>query len=125
MALTPRHREILDLLVEGKSNAEIGEALHIAEKTVKNYVSQVLALLKVPNRTAAALYWASSPREAQMPEEVVELVLAAHEAGRAEGLRQSMDEVTIAAHLDEARQAGRAEGWHAAIEHLRRGQVAP
>ena len=43
--LTEREREILELIAEGLTNREIGERLFLAEKTVKNYVSSLLAKL--------------------------------------------------------------------------------
>ena len=53
--LTPREREILDLLAIGCRNHEIARRLTMSEKTVRNHVSQVLMKLHVPDRTAAAL----------------------------------------------------------------------
>lgn len=52
--LTDQERRVFDLIGEGFSNREIGDALSIAEKTVKNYVSQVLAKLGMVRRTEAA-----------------------------------------------------------------------
>ncbi len=52
--LTEKERAVFDLIGEGYSNREIGEALFIAEKTVKNYVSSVLAKLGMVRRTEAA-----------------------------------------------------------------------
>lgn len=52
--LSPRENEVLDLLSEGKSNAEIGEALHIELGTVKNHVHSILNKLGVANRRQAA-----------------------------------------------------------------------
>lgn len=54
-SLTPRELEALQLLAEGKSNKEIGAALHLTEVTVKGYVSAILAKLGVQDRTQAAL----------------------------------------------------------------------
>ena len=54
-ALTEREREILALIAEGLTNRQIGERLYIAEKTVKNYVSSLLAKLGVERRTQAAV----------------------------------------------------------------------
>jgi len=52
--LTPREREVLDLVVDGASNRVIAEALFITEKTASVHVSNVLAKLGVPHRGAAA-----------------------------------------------------------------------
>jgi DNA-binding NarL/FixJ family response regulator len=54
--LTPREREILDLIAAGKTNRQIGEELYLAEKTVKNYVSNLLAKLGMGRRSEAAAY---------------------------------------------------------------------
>jgi two-component system response regulator DevR len=54
--LTAQERRVLALLSEGRTNREIGDLLHLAEKTVKNYVSNVLAKLGMRSRTQAALY---------------------------------------------------------------------
>ena len=51
--LTPREREVLELLAAGCRNHEIARRLGMSEKTVRNHVSQVLAKLQVPDRTAA------------------------------------------------------------------------
>jgi two-component system nitrate/nitrite response regulator NarL len=53
--LTEREREILDLVTEGLSNAEVGERLFLAEKTVKHYMTAVLAKLGARSRVEAAL----------------------------------------------------------------------
>ncbi|MGH8970628.1 MAG: response regulator [Actinomycetes bacterium] len=54
-ALTPRERDVLELLASGCRNHEIARRLGMSEKTVRNHVSQVLVKLQVPDRTAAAL----------------------------------------------------------------------
>jgi len=54
--LTHREREILALIAEGKTNRQIGSELYLAEKTVKNYVSNMLAKLGMDRRTEAATY---------------------------------------------------------------------
>lgn len=54
--LTDQERRILELLAEGITNREIGERLFLAEKTVKNYVSNLLAKLGMHRRTEAAVY---------------------------------------------------------------------
>jgi DNA-binding NarL/FixJ family response regulator len=53
--LSPREREILDLVGEGLTNRTIGERLHLSEKTVKNNVSRLLAKLGVERRVQAAV----------------------------------------------------------------------
>ena len=55
-SLTARERDILDLIAEGCTNREIGQRLFLAEKTVKNYVSSLLAKLGMQRRTQAAVY---------------------------------------------------------------------
>jgi two-component system response regulator DevR len=54
--LTPQERRILDLIAEGATNRQIGTELHLAEKTVKNYVSNLLAKLGMSRRTEAAVF---------------------------------------------------------------------
>jgi len=54
--LTPQERRILELLGEGLSNKEIAARIHLAEKTVRNYVSNLLAKLGMHRRTEAAAY---------------------------------------------------------------------
>jgi DNA-binding NarL/FixJ family response regulator len=54
--LTKQERRILDLIGEGMTNRQIGTELHLAEKTVKNYVSSLLAKLGMERRTQAAAY---------------------------------------------------------------------
>ncbi len=52
--LSDQEKRILDLIGEGMTNRQIGEAMHLAEKTVKNYVSSLLAKLDMERRTQAA-----------------------------------------------------------------------
>jgi two-component system nitrate/nitrite response regulator NarL len=47
---SPRQQEVLDLLVQGKTNKEIGTRIGITERGVKHHVSQLLALYAVGNR---------------------------------------------------------------------------
>lgn len=54
--LTPQERNIFDLIGEGLTNKQIGERMYLAEKTVKNYVSNVLAKLGMQRRTEVAAY---------------------------------------------------------------------
>jgi DNA-binding NarL/FixJ family response regulator len=53
--LSPREREILELVGEGLTNRQIGERLYLSEKTVKNNVSRLLAKLGVERRVQAAV----------------------------------------------------------------------
>ncbi len=55
-SLSAQERRILDLLAEGLSNREIADVMFLAEKTVKNYVSNLLAKLGYQRRTEAALF---------------------------------------------------------------------
>jgi DNA-binding NarL/FixJ family response regulator len=55
-SLTPQERRILDLIAEGRTNRQIANTLYLAEKTVKNYVSNLLAKLGMERRTQAATY---------------------------------------------------------------------
>ena len=54
--LTDQERRILDHIAEGLTNRQIGEQMFLAEKTVKNYVSNVLMKLGMERRTQAAAY---------------------------------------------------------------------
>ena len=67
--LTDQERRILDHITEGMTNRQIGEQLFLAEKTVKNYVSNVLAKLGMSRRSEAAAYAArlSERREHRDP----------------------------------------------------------
>ncbi|WP_327104041.1 response regulator transcription factor [Nonomuraea glycinis] len=53
-ALSDQERTILDLIGEGLTNRQIGERMFLAEKTVKNYVSNLLSKLNMQRRTQAA-----------------------------------------------------------------------
>ena len=53
--LSPQEERILGLISEGLTNREIAERLHLAEQTVKNYVSRLLSKLGVARRTQAAV----------------------------------------------------------------------
>ncbi len=55
-SLTAQERKVLDLIAEGKTNRQIADDLFLAEKTIKNYVSNVLAKLGMERRTQAASY---------------------------------------------------------------------
>jgi DNA-binding NarL/FixJ family response regulator len=54
--LTPREREILRAIVEGKNNAAIAEELCIAEKTVKNHLTNILTKLNIENRVKLIVF---------------------------------------------------------------------
>lgn len=54
--LTAQERRILDQIAQGRTNRQIGEELFLAEKTVKNYVSNLLAKLGMERRTEAAVF---------------------------------------------------------------------
>ncbi len=64
--LTEQEQKVLDLIAQGKTNREIGEALGLAEKTIRNYVSNILSKLQVKRRTQAALF-AARQRPAHRP----------------------------------------------------------
>lgn len=59
-ALTDQERKILKLVAQGLTNREIAQRICLAEKTVRNYVSNVLAKLGMKNRTQVAVYVARS-----------------------------------------------------------------
>jgi DNA-binding NarL/FixJ family response regulator len=54
--LSEQELRVLALVAEGKTNREIGEMLHLSEKTVRNYVSEILAKLGLTSRVQAAAY---------------------------------------------------------------------
>jgi RNA polymerase sigma factor (sigma-70 family) len=54
LQLTPREREILDLVAEGRTNAEIAERLWVSRGTVRKHLDNICAKLGVHTRTAAA-----------------------------------------------------------------------
>lgn len=55
-SLSLRERQVLALIADGMTNRQIGEALALAEKTVKNYVSSLLTKLGLARRTQAAVF---------------------------------------------------------------------
>ncbi|MDT4937696.1 MAG: hypothetical protein QOG80_1367 [Pseudonocardiales bacterium] len=59
-SLSDREREILNLIADGLTNRQIGERLFLAEKTIKNHVSGLLAKLKMQRRTQAAVFGAET-----------------------------------------------------------------
>ncbi len=56
-SLSEQERRILELIAEGLTNRQIAERMHLAEKTVKNYVSNLLAKLGMQRRTEAAVFY--------------------------------------------------------------------
>jgi DNA-binding NarL/FixJ family response regulator len=70
--LTHRESDVLALVARGLTNREIGRALRLTEKTVKNHVSRILAKLGVRRRTQAAVFWnGTRPRYAGVPKSSV------------------------------------------------------
>lgn len=57
--LSPQERRILEHIAQGLTNRQIGVSMSLAEKTVKNYVTSVLAKMGMESRTQAAVYVAS------------------------------------------------------------------
>ena len=55
LTLSPREKEVLQLIATGANNREIAKALHISERTVKNHVSSILGHLQLRDRTQVAL----------------------------------------------------------------------
>ncbi len=68
-ALSDQERRILELIGEGLTNRQIGERMYLAEKTVKNYVSNLLAKLDMQRRTQAAALAAQLKSEASHKDE--------------------------------------------------------
>jgi DNA-binding NarL/FixJ family response regulator len=60
--LTTQEQKILDLIGEGLTNRQIAERMYLAEKTVKNYVSSLLAKLGLASRTQAAIFATRHPQ---------------------------------------------------------------
>ncbi len=59
--MTPQERRILEYVAAGMTNRQIGDQLHLAEKTVKNYLSSILGKLGMERRTQAAVFAATHP----------------------------------------------------------------
>jgi len=53
--LSPREKEVLNLIAQGGNNREIAAQLYISEKTVKNHITNILSKLNLRDRTQAAL----------------------------------------------------------------------
>ncbi len=67
--LTPQENKILELIAKGFTNKQIGVELFLAEKTVKNYVSNMLTKLGMSRRTEAAVYAVERNRAKKEPRE--------------------------------------------------------
>jgi len=65
-ALTAQERRILDLVAAGLTNRQVAHEMFLAEKTVKNYVTSILAKLGMESRTQAAVYAATHPGSSRM-----------------------------------------------------------
>lgn len=65
--LSDQEMRILARIAEGKTNKEIGDELHLSEKTVRNYVSEILAKLGLSSRVQAAAYAARYHIERHAP----------------------------------------------------------
>jgi DNA-binding NarL/FixJ family response regulator len=65
--LTAQERKILELIADGKTNRQIADELFLAEKTVKNYVSNLLSKMGFARRTEAAVYAARLAERKQKP----------------------------------------------------------
>ncbi|MEP7034443.1 MAG: response regulator transcription factor [Dermatophilaceae bacterium] len=59
--LSPQERRVLDYVARGFTNRQIGEAMSLAEKTVKNYITAVLGKLGMERRTQAAVFAVTHP----------------------------------------------------------------
>jgi len=60
--LTPREREVLDLVTEGMTNRQIADRMFLSDRTVKNYVSSILGKLGIERRAQAAVLGAEARR---------------------------------------------------------------
>jgi DNA-binding NarL/FixJ family response regulator len=69
-ALSGQERRVLLLVAEGLTNRQIAHQMFLAEKTVRNYVSLMLAKLGMERRTQAALYFSRVPNAAEMTPQV-------------------------------------------------------
>lgn len=57
LGLSERQAEVMSLIAEGRSNRDIAKELFLAEKTVKNHINQIFAVLGVANRAEAIVLW--------------------------------------------------------------------
>ncbi len=65
--LSPQERRVLDYVAQGLTNRQIGEAMSLAEKTVKNYITAVLGKLGMERRTQAAVFAVTHPANPERP----------------------------------------------------------
>jgi len=65
--LSPQERRVLDYVAQGLTNRQIGEAMSLAEKTVKNYITAVLGKLGMERRTQAAVFAVTHPANSEHP----------------------------------------------------------
>jgi two-component system response regulator DevR len=61
-ALSPQERRVIALVAEGKTNKEIATDLGLSDKTVKNYLSNLLEKLKLSRRSQAAAFFVQHSR---------------------------------------------------------------
>mgnify|MGYP001544259883 CR=1 FL=1 len=66
--LSAQEERILEMVALGRTNREIAEAIHLSDKTVKNYVSSILGKLEVQRRSEAASYMARARSKARLEE---------------------------------------------------------
>lgn len=60
-ALSPREKQVVELVARGKLNKEIGADLHLTEGTIKEYLNRIFRKLGVTNRTELAVWRVSQP----------------------------------------------------------------
>jgi predicted ATPase/DNA-binding CsgD family transcriptional regulator len=72
-ALTPKQAEVLELVRDRLSNAEIAQRLFLSERTVESHVAAILRKLQVPNRRALARRWAAA-HAGNLPERLTSFV---------------------------------------------------
>ncbi len=82
---------MLELLAEGHTNRRIGEELFLAEKTVKNYVSNLLSKMGMSRRTEAAVYAARLQRDDAAPRREFQQHCGRPQGGRLQGAAETVD----------------------------------
>lgn len=58
--LSPREREVVEMVAQGKTNAQVALETGLSEATVKNYLANAMHKAGVDNRTALAVWWTSA-----------------------------------------------------------------